>query len=190
MMSTVRRQSLRDGYDEFGFEQRRYGGYGEAILIAVAIAGAATAAYGTYKQGQDAAAASKYNEKLAFMEADQAKAAAKIKGEQQAELDRRAQAGVRARIGASGVTEEGSPLLVLAEYARQAQLDQERIKYGGEITAQGLEARARLQGAYAGFSRESGAVGAGASLLGSASRLATAYNTGAYRPRSAATVPE
>lgn len=187
---------MKDRYrwDEFGIEQRRYYGAEAGVIAAwvgaaAAVAGAATAAYGAIKQGNDTAAASKYNEKLAFMQADQARAAAKIKSEQQAEADRRAQGTVRARLGSAGVDVEGSPLLVLMANADQAALDQERIKYGGEITASGLEARGRLEGAYAGSARTAGAVGAGASLLGSAGKIANAfYPRGAasrYDPGSA-----
>jgi hypothetical protein len=164
-------------HDEFGEEQRRH--YGTEFLAyaaaAAAVAGAATAAYGTYKQGQDAAAASKYNEAVAFRQADQARDQAAIRAEEQALQDRRAQATVRARLGASGVEVEGSPLLVLMANADQAQLDQERIKYGGEITASGLEARGRLEGAYGRTAQTAGAIGAGASLLGSAGRIASTY---------------
>jgi hypothetical protein len=76
------------------------------------------------------------------------------------------------------VTDEGSPLLVMADTARQMERDQYLIKYGGHVRASGYEAEAGLQGLYAKQARQEGQVGAGVSLLSGASRVGGKYYYG------------
>lgn len=84
--------------------------------------------------------------------------------------DRRRRLGlVRARIGATGTTFEGSPLLIAAEEASEAELDRQLVLAGGEARLQRerlrgdiAEGRARNQGI-------AGAIGTGTSLLTGAS---------------------
>lgn len=150
-------------------------GVGEA-LAAVALVGTAASAYATYSSGQAQAEASDHNARLADMQAQQARDAAKIDAENQAEIAKRAQAGVRARIAASGVEMgEGSPLLVLMDNARQASLENQRILYGGELRAQGLEANAALSRYSAGRYREAGGFGAGINLLSGIGKTGSQY---------------
>ena len=51
---------------------------------------------------------------------------------------------VRAAVGASGVTMEGSPLDVLESSVAEATLDVQRLQYAGELRARGYENEATL----------------------------------------------
>ncbi len=153
----------------------------EGVLIAAAVASAATAAYASYESGQQAQKAARYNSQVADIEAQQAKDAAAIQESNYREETRHRQAAARAARGATGVTTEGSPLLVLMDSAQQAELEAQRIKYGGEVAATGYQSQAAYQ-RYAGRqAAQAGAYGAGVSLLGSAASGAKAYYGSQYR---------
>lgn len=143
-----------------------------AVTAAIAAAGTA---YGYHQQGVQQEKAYRYNAQIAEQQAEQARGAAKIRAEQQAEQDRRLQSAAVAGYGGSGVTLEGSPLLVLMESARQAEIDQARIAYGGEISAAGYENQRRLQGVYGQNAGAAGSTNAGISLLGSSANLLNTY---------------
>jgi hypothetical protein len=150
-------------------------GISEAILIASALP-AAGSAYGTYAAGEAQGKAADYNQQSADMQAQQARDAAAIAEEEARERNARLQGMARARASASGVvTSEGSPLLVLMDNAAQAELEAQRIRYGGEVRAAGLESESRLQGAYGANARTAGAIGTGVSLLSSASNIGQRY---------------
>jgi hypothetical protein len=51
---------------------------------------------------------------------------------------------IRAAVGASGVTTEGSPLDVLESSVAEATLDVQRLQYGGQLRARGYENEATL----------------------------------------------
>lgn len=110
-----------------------------------ALAGAAVSAYGAIQQGQQAESAAKYNAKVARNQAQSARDAANADAETQRRHYDRVLAAQRARYGASGVDTEGSPLLVMLDSEEEAALDIARVKHGGAVAAQGLEAEAQLQ---------------------------------------------
>ena len=91
-------------------------------------AGSLFNAMGAIREGAQA-------DKTAEFNADQVREAANIKAEQIKEESRRILATQRARYGASGVTMEGSPLLVQLESARNAKLDEMMVRYSGEKQA-------------------------------------------------------
>jgi len=71
----------------------------------------------------------------------------------------------RALYGKSGVTFEGSPLLVMEETAAEAELDALAIRYGGEIEAGRHLSLAELERARGKQAKRAGYLGAGTSLL-------------------------
>jgi hypothetical protein len=148
------------------------------VAAAAAIAGAAISAYGAYSAGQARQEAGRYDAAVAERQAQEARDAARVDAENQARVTQREQATRRARAADSGVEPSyGSPLLGLMEDARLAELDQQRILYGGELRGSGFEANARLQryqGAQAG---RAGTLGAGINLLSGVSSAARGYAT-------------
>mgnify|MGYP001570772152 FL=1 len=117
-----------------------------------ALAGAAVSAYGAIQQGQQADQMGRYNAKLARLQAQGAQDAANADAEPKRRQYDPELAAKRARYGASGVTTEGSPLLVMLGSEEEAALDVARVQHGGAVAAQGLEAEAKLyryQGAQA-----------------------------------------
>ena len=145
----------------------------EAAVIAVSVAAAAAQAYSIYQTGQSQAAAARYNRQVAQNQATLARQQAALEEETTREKQRRFMAAQRAAFGAAGVTEEGSPLLVMADTARQAERDLQLIRYGGEVSAAGFEAQAGLQRFYARQAERTGAIGAGVSLLGNVANIAS-----------------
>jgi hypothetical protein len=71
---------------------------------------------------------------------------------------------------------EGSPLLVMADSARQAKRDELIIKYGGgPQRSAALTQEAGLQSLYSQQYSRAGAIGAGSSLLNTTAGLARHY---------------
>ncbi len=100
-----------------------------AILgIGLAAAGTAVGVTGQIKAGNAAERAGEFN-------ANVATEAATIKEEQQRMADRRTLASARATVGTSGVEMTGSPLDVMAESARQAEMNALIIRRGGVLDA-------------------------------------------------------
>jgi len=118
------------------------------VFIAGAIAslvGAAVSAYSAYQQGAQAEYAARYNAKVARNQAQAARDAANADADTQRRHYDRVLAAQRARYGASGVQTEGSPLLVMLDSEEEAALDIARVRHGGAVAAQGLEAEAQLE---------------------------------------------
>lgn len=120
-------------------------------------AGSALSAIGALQQGKAAQAAANYNAQSAEMEAQSREAA------QRAQATRQLGA-TRAAIGKSGATSEGTPLMVLAESAANAEIDALNTRLTGQRQANLYRAR----GANA---RTQGYISAGASLLTAAGKM-------------------
>ena len=148
---------------------------GWAALVAAVVAAAASA-YATYQAGQQQAKGFRYQAQQQENQAQAARNAAAVQEARSRERNERIMALARARAGASGiVSTEGSPLLVMLENARQAELEAQLIRYGGEIQAGFLEGESRLSTFRGRNARRAGNIGAGTTLL---SGVASAY--GAY----------
>lgn len=152
--------------------------------IVTAIIAASAAAYSAYESGQAQAEMAKG---MARQEENRAKAsrdAAQIQADQAKERNKRVRALARARAEASGVaSDEGSPLLVELENARQSQLEENLILYGGEVQSQFLQQESRLMTFRGAQARRAGNIGAGTSLLAGVSSAAGTY---ASAPRTTA----
>ncbi len=76
----------------------------------------------------------------------------------------------QAAYGTSGVTTEGSPLLVMEDTARQGELDALAIRYGGDVEAAQKRSAANLYRMQGNTAMTSGIIGAGSSLLSGATK--------------------
>lgn len=99
------------------------------IAPVISALGTVTSAVGQIQQGNAADAVAKQN-------ADRSIEDAQIKEQQQRLADTRTLATARAITGASGVEISGSPLDVMAESARQAEMNALIIRRGGQLDAQ------------------------------------------------------
>lgn len=87
-----------------------------------------------------------------------------------------------AQQGASGVTPEGSPLMVNSATVREIALGAERIRHGGQKRAVELESEALLDKSRAEFARRAGKIRVAGDILGGASTiLGNAALFGRYR---------
>lgn len=123
----------------------------------IAAAGTVIAANSARQQGKAAAAAADYNAQATLAEARSREAA------QRAESQRRL-GTIRANIGKSGATSEGTPLMVLAESAANAEID----ALNTDWTAQRQANLYRMSGSNA---RRQGNLMAGTALLQGAGKI-------------------
>ncbi len=128
-----------------------------AVAIGLLAVGTAIQAVGQVQAGRAAAKAGEMNAAAIKEEAD-------VREEQQRFMDQRTMASARAMIGTSGVTSAGSPLLVLAESARRAEMNALNIRRGGQLQAE----EALYTGRQA---RKAGYIGAGGTLLTGGAKL-------------------
>lgn len=117
----------------------------------LATVGGLTGALGAYQNGQAQSQAANYNAAAAASEAASRERA------QREEAERR-RGSIVAQLGKSGATVAGTPLMVLAESAANAEIDALNTRYGGAM-------QQSLYGATGRNARRAGAIGAGASLL-------------------------
>ncbi|HUT95291.1 MAG TPA: hypothetical protein VMY37_37905 [Thermoguttaceae bacterium] len=159
-------------------------------------AGVGMQAIGTLQAGQAAAAEAKsrqamaeYNAKVAEQEAKAAEAQTQFQQKRQAEAALRQQGRLRAGLGAAGVvTTEGTPLMIQAKQAAEAELEGLMIGYEGQIRAGRARSQAaldRLQGSIYGqrakTASRGGFMGAGTSLLTGFGEMGLMYKKG-YLP--------
>lgn len=147
--------------------------------IPLLIAAVTTQAYSQYQQGKTASAQAKteaawhdYNAKVAKREAEAERKAVDFESIQHTRKTKQILARHRALVGKSGVTPEGSPLLLAEDTAAQLAIEGANIRTTGERrigawksrsildTAKGYAARKSAKGL-----RRAGAYKAGASIL-------------------------
>jgi hypothetical protein len=174
----------------------------EIAIIALAVGGGIQA-YGQYQQGKQSAANIKaqaeaqsawnlYNAKVAKREADAEQQAAAFESKQ---AKRRAEALLskqRALIGVTGVTPEGSPLLVMEDTAAELATEVVNIRLTGERRVSALKSQSILDisKAQTGLSigkvtaagvRRAGTMRAGATLLQTGGKAGmAAHETGSF----------
>jgi len=154
--------------------------------IALLIAATATASYSAYQQGQTAARQAKaeaawmdYNAKVAQKEADSERQAAEFESQQHQRQSEQLLKRHRALVGKSGVTMEGSPLLVMEDTAAQLTLENAMIRQQGLRRSEAYRSQSILDFAKSRFTNKSakgysqaGTIRAGSSLLEGGSKLA------------------
>ncbi len=128
------------------------------ILPYLAAAGTAVAAYGSIQQGKAAQKAANYNAESSILEGQSRENAQRADSQ-------RSLARIRANIGKSGATSAGTPLLVLAESAANAEIDALNTRFTASRQADVY----RAGGANA---RTQGNIMAGTSLLQGAGKFA------------------
>ncbi|SRR5258705_12279750 len=158
------------------FTRRHWGT--EVAIIAVTAVAAAASTYAAYASSEQQAEAAGYNKKLAQNNAELATQQADIDAENLKEKNKRIMSLELTEQAGMGVDpNEGSPLLVRADTARQMQRDVYLTKYGGYVRSQGFEQQAGLQGMYQHSYENAAAIGAGVSLLSSGAQI---YGQTAY----------
>ena len=117
------------------------------VVGAVAVvAGTGLAAYGQYEAGQQAKATANYNAKLAENEAKAKEQQAHVESQQMQKQKERLIASQRAGFAKGGaVITEGTPLLLMAEQAGEAELDILQNQRNRAMEATALKSEASLQ---------------------------------------------
>jgi hypothetical protein len=157
-----------------------------SLAIPLLIGATATAGYSAYQQGKTAAAQAKqeaawhaYNAKVAEREAEAERKASEFEATQHKRQADKLLARQRALIGGSGVTAEGSPLLVMEDTAAQLALENANLRETGARRVSAFKSQAILdftKSRYASKSakghKQAGLLSAGGSLLQGASGVA------------------
>ena len=116
--------------------------------------------------------AAKYNEKVANQQAQSARDVAAANAGAQRKRSAKTIGTMQAQYAASGVSVEGSPLDVLEQSARDAELDYQNILYGGELSALGHQNTANLERSRGKNAMASGYASAAGSLFAGAASYA------------------
>ncbi len=140
-------------------------------ITILGIVGTLVSAVGAIQQGQAAAASARANAQIAERNATVARASAAQDAEAKDRENRIRLGAIAAGYGASGVSLAGTPLDVLADSARQAELDRQTIVYKGELRALGFSDSAAMDRAQAKNAKRAGYFKAGSALLSGASSL-------------------
>lgn len=134
----------------------------------LAIAGAAVSAIGAIQKGQADAGAAKYNATIARQNSVVALQQGEAAVQAQNRDARRRLGSMKALYGAAGVEgDTGSPLDVLADSTRMAELDALTTQYNYQLKSQGFDDQAALDDSNAKNSRTASYLNATSSLLNS-----------------------
>ena len=140
-----------------------------AVAAAVsAVAGAGGAVY----SGEMQKKAADYNADVANVNALMAQNKAKADEQAHRAMVAKILSSQRALYGKSGLSMEGSPLLVMEDTALQGELDALTIRYGGDVAAANARSQANLQRMQGRAAQTSGYISAGTTLLSGASQAA------------------
>lgn len=139
------------------------------------VAGAAISAAGAISQAQAQQRAAEYNAKLNERNATIATQQSTAAVDQQRREAEQVFGSMRAGIGASGVTQEGSPMDVLASSITQAKLDEHNILYRGELKRMGYEESANLDRMSGRTAKEQGYWNAASNMLTGVGRAGYSY---------------
>lgn len=147
--------------------------YTAAVMLVLA----AVSAYMTYEQGQQQQEVMKYNAKVQENRAIEETQRAAFDANRAREQSRRVLANQRAVYGSSGVDiAAGSPLLVMADSAKQAELDAQIILSGGQARATDATARANIARYKGDVYARAGTINAGTTLLSGATKAYGSYS--------------
>lgn len=141
------------------------------------IAGTAFSAINQMQQGQDQRRWYEYNAAVAERDAEEARRIAEYEAAQTRKEGQKLLSVQRARYASSGVTFEGSPLLLMEETAKEIELDALMTERTGEVTAQKYTTEAALSRMKGSGAKTAGYYGAGSTLLTGAGQAATSYGT-------------
>lgn len=147
------------------------------ITIALALIGAATSAYMTYRAGQQQRQAAKANAEMLENQAQNQANVGKARAEAIRQRNRVMLASEEAKVGASGVVNAPgtSPLEVLAYDARESEMDALFAKWSGDTGAAASFSEARIQKWRGETAARTSNIGAGTTLLSGASQAGLTY---------------
>jgi hypothetical protein len=149
------------------------GGTGYEIL-AIAAIGAVAAAYGSYKTAENQQETLKTQAKIREEDAAMTRAAGEAAAARQRAKDARRLNMFGAAAGAAGVVaREGSSLLAELDFASDAELEAQHVKYGYTLGARSKQVEAQFSRYQAG--QIDPQMAAGISLLSSGGSIATSY---------------
>jgi hypothetical protein len=152
----------------------------EAIPVMM-LAGTAISAMGAMSQANAQVASSNFNAQINQRNATLATQQATVEAERVARQGELAQGRMRAALGASGLTVDGSALDALADSAAQAQLDVETVKYRGRLAAMGYHDNVALDRLAGRTAREQGTLRTASEVLTGVGRAGATYAAGARR---------
>ena len=138
--------------------------------VPLAAAGAGLNIFGAIQQGEDEKRAANFNADQAEREAIQTLTTAKEDERRLRAITRKEIGSMRANVGASGVTMDGSILDILQESAANAELDALSIKNQGEMKSTALRNDARMQRYYGETAGSRALLGALGGAVGGASQ--------------------
>ncbi len=139
----------------------------------MSIFGGLIQAQGQKMAGEASGQAYDFNANVAENNATQAIALSAQQERQQRIIGRKAVGHIEASYGASGVTQEGSALDVLAESMASAEMDALNIRYSGAVKSSNFSNEASLNRFNASSARAGGRIGAAATVLGTAAQTGT-----------------
>lgn len=140
------------------------------LADAALVVGLATSAAGAISQGQAARQQAEFDAQQLRVQADRDREIARQQAQDLRRDEDRRRAALRANLGGSGVTLEGTPLNVLSDLAAEAEFQALRIEAGGETQASRAESQARLRQFEGRSAQRAGFTRAGATLLTAGSR--------------------
>ena len=123
--------------------------------------------YGTLSEGQQAKEAGDYNADVARSNAAYALFESTANAAAQQRQSRQVIGEARAAYGASGVTVEGSPIDILEQSAKMAEIDRQNILYAGNLRSKGYSKTANLETSSGKNAQNAGYLKAGVELLAS-----------------------
>lgn len=135
-------------------------GKGTALLVSAGVS-----AFGALAQGFAQRQAAAFNAATLRQQAERARQIAERDADAFARRQNRVRASARARRAGSGITSEGTPLLVDDAALDEALLGEATIRVGGQTRATRLEQQAVLSRLRGGAARTTGALRAGSTLL-------------------------
>jgi mannitol-specific phosphotransferase system IIBC component len=145
-------------------------GTAATVSTVATIAATAYSVSASIQSGKANEAAAEANAQQAEMNATASRAQAAASAESHGREARKRIGLMEASYAASGVTSEGSPLEILQQSERDAELDRLTILYGGETRALGYQGTASLDRSRGEAAATAGYVRAGSELLSGASR--------------------
>ena len=140
------------------------------LAAAAAATGAVVQAQAVRQQTKTQAALQQYNARVEEQKAEQLEQAGDVAGGEERKATRIELARVRAKRGASGVQQTGSPLLKQIDIAEAGALDAATVDYNTRIGVSRLESGAGLLRSQAKSTRRAGRRAVGAALFSGASQ--------------------
>lgn len=137
-----------------------------------AAAGSGMQAYGSYQQGKSEEALNKYNAEVSRRQATAAELQASAEAKRQQRATKAEQARQRVLLAKSGITTEGTPLMLLEQSAANAEMDRQMILREGNIQADQFRSQATMDRMRAKAAKRAGTMGAASSLLSGGGQVA------------------